>query len=95
MTVMEVIHLRMAWNHPETLAEAIREAVKKAPSAPDVRVYRHTRIEGDLLIHIHHPGSEQRDQPSDLGVRLAALLRAHGLVDHSLWVGNDRPDATQ
>lgn len=89
--VMEVIHLRMAGRDPTTLAETVRGTVSDTPGAPEVRVYRHARIEGDLLVHLHHHGAGTQDRPSDIGIRLASLLRAHGLVDHSVWVRQAEP----
>ena len=89
MNILEVIHLRMAGKGPETLAEAIRTAAGDDAGSSDVRVYRQARVEGDLLIHIHRSGADQRDEPSELGLRLASLLRGHGMVGHSVWIRGD------
>jgi hypothetical protein len=94
MSVLEVIRLRMAGDDSETLERVVQAAVENAGEAPEVRIYRHARVEGDLLLHLHHPPSEERTEASEVGIRLAAILRAHGLVDHSVWVGNEGPDKT-
>jgi len=86
MRILEVIHLRMAGDESETLAERVQTAVEDAVDPPEVRVYHHATVEGDLLIHIHHQGSDDRIHVTELGVRLASVLRVHGLVDHSVWL---------
>ncbi len=86
MKTLEVIHLRMSGDDQESLVNLVRAAVKDAAGSPDVRIYRHARIEGDFLVHLHREGDGQRDQVSELGLRLVSLLRFHGLVEHSVWV---------
>jgi hypothetical protein len=92
MRILEVIHLRMAGDESETLAEFARTAAGDAVDPLAVRIYRHARVEGDLLIHIHRTDPKERIEASELGVRLASVLRLHGLVDHSVWIGSDGPE---
>jgi hypothetical protein len=91
MRILEVIRLRMAGDDSGTLEEVVQAAVENAVGSSEVRVYRHATVEGDLLIHIHHRSSNASIEASELGVRLASVLRVHGLVDHSVWVGRDSP----
>jgi hypothetical protein len=91
MRILEVIHLRMAGDDSEALAEFVQAAVEDAIASPEVRIYRHARMEGDLLVHLHHEESGERIQACELGVRLASVLRVHGLLDHSVWVRRDDP----
>jgi hypothetical protein len=37
------------------------------------------------------PVEPRTDRPSELGLRLAALLRFHGIVEHSVWVQGRKP----
>jgi len=92
MRILEVVHLRMAGDESEPLAGLLHAAAGGGVDEPEVRVYRHARMEGDLLIHLHHPETFQGTGPSELGLRLASNLRMHGLVDHSVWVGWEEPD---
>lgn len=92
MTILEVIHLRMAGDDSETLVDLVRAAVEDPVDPPGVRIYRHARVEGDLLIHIHRRGPKEAIEASELGLRLASVLRLHALVDHSVWVGSEGPD---
>lgn len=83
--VLEVIHLRLARIGPGELTELIAE-VGRAADEEGVRVYRHSRIETDLLVQIQRDGEDGDAAPSELGARLASLLRDHGIVEHSVWV---------
>lgn len=92
--ILEIIHLRLAAHGPELMAELTRE-VGSAGGDIALQVYRHSRVGTDLLIHLHRDVPEGADSPSDLGARLASLLREHGIVEHSVWVeqsgGGGRP----
>jgi hypothetical protein len=94
MRILEVIHLRMAGDDSESLAEFVQAAVEDAIDSPEVHMYRHARVEGDLLIHIHHGESDDGLEASELGVRLASVLRVHGMVDHSVWLECESPGET-
>ena len=93
MKILEVIHLRMAGGDLSELAHVVRATVADAADAPDVRIYRQPRVEGDLLIHLHRDGNDQKDEPSALGLRLASLLRICGMVRHSVWVGGEEQNS--
>ena len=86
MRTLEVIHLRLAGDDPERLAEVARASVGGPSEGAAVRIYRHARVENDLLVHIERENGEGTDRASDLGVELATLLRQYGLVEHSVWV---------
>ena len=82
--ILEIIHLRLSRSEPGELAELVGEVAREGRTE-GVRVYRHTRIETDLLVHLHRDAEERADGPSELGSRLVALLRDHGIVEHSVW----------
>ena len=83
--ILEVIHLRLARIGPGELTELITEVVRAA-GEEGTRVYRHSRIETDLLVHLHREVESGGEGPSELGARLVSLLRDHGIVEHSVWV---------
>ena len=86
MNILETLHLRMAGDDLDALVELVRKVTGPPGNSPRVDVFRHSRVRGDLLIHLHWDGPDQTDQPSESGLRLASLLRIHGLVEHSVWV---------
>jgi hypothetical protein len=94
MSILETLHLRMAGDDLDHLVELVRRATAPPGSRTSLEVFRHSRIQGDLLIQLHRAGPDQTIEPSELGVRLASLLRIHGLVDHSVWVsGGESQDS--
>jgi hypothetical protein len=86
MTILETLHLRMAGDNLESLVERVREATDPSAGGPRVSLYHHARVQGDLLVQLAWNGPTDTDQPSELGLRLASLLRGHGLVEHSVWI---------
>ena len=91
MKTLEIIHLRMAGESPQALVDVIRKSVGSQPDSVDVRVYRHTKLETDLLVHLHRAMAQQSDCPCECGERLASMLRAYGMVEHSVWVEAGHP----
>lgn len=86
MKTLEIIHLRLAGDSPQTLADVIHKSIGSAPAGMDIRIYRHTRLETDLTVHLHRDDTGRSDQASDVGTFLASLLREYGMVEHSVWV---------
>jgi hypothetical protein len=86
MNALEILHLRMAGVCPETLVDEIRRSVDSQPDVLDVRVYRHAKLETDLVVHLHRVITQSADRACECGDRLASMLRAYGMVEHSLWV---------
>lgn len=93
MNTLEIIHLRMAGESLQALVDVIRKSVGSQPDSVDVRVYRHTKLETDLLVHLHRAMAQQSDCPCECGERLASMLRAYGMVEHSVWVEAGSPHA--
>jgi hypothetical protein len=85
MKTLEIIHLRLAGDRPESLVDVIRKSVDSRSDPSDVRIYRHSRIESDLVIHLHRNTEGGDARSSELGARLASVLRDYGMVEHSLW----------
>ncbi len=86
MNILETLHLRMAGDDLDELVELVRDVAGPPGGSPRVDVFRHSRVQSDLLIHLCWDKPGQSAEPSDLGLRLASLLRIHGLVEHSVWV---------
>ena len=85
MKTIEIIHLRLAGSGPEDLVDIIRRSIGSAYELMDIRIYRHCKLKNDLAIHLHRETGKYKDGVSDIGVRLTALLKDYGMVDHSIW----------
>jgi len=85
MTILEIIHLRLAGKPPENLCDKIKESiVANEGLAENVRIFRRDGLETDLAIHIHYVDT-QSCEPGSLGLRLTSALKPYGLVEHKVW----------
>ncbi|MBW2527549.1 MAG: hypothetical protein JRI23_25430 [Deltaproteobacteria bacterium] len=85
-TIVEIIHLRSLQRPPREIYLAIVESLRAmAESEPQVRLYAHLRVVGDLSVHLIHESTDRLEQASHLGLRLAEALKEYGLVEHSVW----------
>lgn len=86
MSRLEILHLRMAGDDLPGLAEEIRRAVAGERDLLSLRIWRHATIADDLGIHLFVEAVDAPDSQSNLGLRLAAALREHGMVEHTVWL---------
>ena len=96
MNILETLHLRMAGGDLDEIVDQVRKATGYPRGSPFVSIYRHAKVQGDLLVQVVRDDVDQENGPSELGIGLASLLRTHGLVEHSVWVSpemgsGDRP----
>jgi hypothetical protein len=91
MNILETLHLRMAGGDLDEIVDQVRKATGHLGPPPFVSIFRHSKVEGDLLVQIVRDDLNQKGVPSELGIGLAALLRTYGLVEHSVWVSAEVP----
>ncbi len=82
---LEIIQLRLSGRHRAGLIEDIRRSATGARQL-SVRLYFNATVPTDLSVHIQSEGDVGDKQLTDFGVRLAAELRAVGMVQHSMWI---------
>jgi hypothetical protein len=86
MKRLEIIHLRSSGQPLASLSERIKESIRAGgEDSAIVSLYRRHELETDLAVHVFHAGAPQEPGPSDLALKLAAALRAYGLVEHTVW----------
>jgi len=51
-----------------------------------IRIYHREKIDTDFCIVLSHAEENVMSEGSPLGLRLAAALKAFGLVNHSVWI---------
>jgi hypothetical protein len=86
MSTLEIIHLRLASVKQQSLVDIIRKLVGSELDQVEVRIYQHAKLTNDLAVHLEREAAGSDDRTSDVGIRLASLLREHGMVEHSVWV---------
>ena len=85
MNTLEIIHLRLAGKGPEDLIDIICNSVGTAPELMEVKIYRNLKLENDVAIHLHRNAGGSEDNASNIGIRLASLLKDYGMVSHYIW----------
>lgn len=86
MKHLEIIHLRLAGQLPESLIHQIRDSVIRHDPNMVVRIYQHAAVETDLAIHIQMAAPSSSQVDAELGVRLSTALRGYGTVAYSVWI---------
>ena len=87
MTTLETIHVRFAGENLRSLMDLIRTSVDAENEGLEVRIFRHGRIDNDVVVHLLWNQDREVVEESHLGQRLAAMLREHAMVEHSVWRG--------
>lgn len=89
MSILETLHLRMAGDDLDEIVDLVRNATGDPGDSLSVGIYRHSKVQGDLLVQVVRDDPDPEPVPSELGIGLASLLRTRGLVEHSVWVSAD------
>jgi hypothetical protein len=92
MKWLEVIKLRSAGNGEKIMEEFLRPTAKFGQNRGlmEMRTYRHAALETDLSVHLHWESVRPEQGGSALGLRLAQALREFGLIDHSIWIEEEK-----
>ena len=86
MIQLEIVHLRSSGEPVESLTERIKESIREGgKEASTLTLYRRHGLETDLAVHVRRHGTPGGEGPSGPALRLAAELRAYGLVEHTVW----------
>ena len=83
---LEMIKVRSSEEARRTVGEII-QTLKSDPAvrnAGEVRVF--SNEVGDIAVHISWESRPTLREGSSLGLRLAAALSEHGLINHTLWI---------
>jgi len=89
MNWSEVITVRSTGINVGPLKSALQELVSgvlRSDVSDSIRIYHREKIDTDYCIILCHDGEIVLGEGSALGLRLAAALKAVGLVNHSVWV---------
>ncbi len=93
MKWLEIINIRSASvrnsNSTQLDLKQLQISPEKETGLIGFRFLRHATLKHDVSLHLLYEGSEEQVKKSQLGVKLAALFKEFGLVNHSLWVLED------
>ncbi len=89
MKWLEIIHLRTAHPHLETLLNDLSGPIKSIENKRNLsalKIYRHPRLDTEVIIHLHWNGHKPQVLESALGLRLANISDEYGTTNHSIWI---------
>jgi hypothetical protein len=88
MKWLEIIELRSVTKDKSTLISQIEQILcdlRQEFKEKDVHSYSRVQIETDYSIHLFHEAETIDPCGSEIGLRLATILREFGMVNHSIW----------
>ena len=91
MKWLEIIKLRSAGKDSRLLEELLLSIDKFNQSGlVKMKTFQHSALESDWSIHLHWESERPEQHGSSLGLRLAQALKEFGLVDHSVWIEEEK-----
>lgn len=91
MKWLEIIKLRSVGKVPELVKEFSLPMAKGGQSGLiETRTYRHAALERDWSLHLQWESERPDQNGSPLGLRLSQALKEFGLVDHSIWIEEEK-----
>jgi hypothetical protein len=83
---LEIIRVRHSGTPRRELLDQVRRSAAELAHGVEVRLYRHAGLATDLGVHVCLDVEATDPEVTELGARLAAALREHGMVEHTVWV---------
>ncbi|MBW2603868.1 MAG: hypothetical protein JRE28_06060 [Deltaproteobacteria bacterium] len=71
----------------QTIAASVAAGAEEKVAAI---VYRNAFVETDLTIHLYRNTANRLPEKTRLGLTLAEILRDFGLVDHMIWIKEEK-----
>jgi hypothetical protein len=91
MKWLEVIKLRSAGKSYGLLEKFLLSMAKVNQSGLiEIKIYRHAALETDLSVLLHWESERPEQNGSSLGLHLAQALKDFGLIDHSIWIEQEK-----
>lgn len=91
MKWLEIIKLRSAGIEEGLLKEFLRSFRSgRSRELVGIETYRHAALENDLSVHLHWESERPAQDGSALGLRLAQTFKEFGLIDHSIWIEEEK-----
>jgi len=89
---LEIIKLRRAGNGEEILREFLRSLANSGQIREliEIRTYRHASFDSDLNVHLYWESERPEPNGSALGLHLAQTLKEFGLMNHSVWIEEEK-----
>ena len=97
MRWIDIITLRSSTTSLESLNNEVLLSIinnKRKKSLKGSKIYRRYAIDSDLSIHLLWDSANVEQKGNPLSQHLILFLKQYGLVNHSIWVEQDRQNIT-
>ncbi len=91
MNWVEIIKLRSAGMEDGLLEQLLRSLRSdRSRELVEIKTYRHAVFPNDFSMHLRWESERPTENGSVLGLRLAQALKEFGLIDHSIWIEEEK-----
>jgi len=91
MRWLEVIKLRSVGKNSKLLKELLPPIDKFSQSGlAEMKTNHNAVLETDVSVHLHWESDRPDQNGSLLGLRLVQALKEFGLMDHSIWIEEEK-----
>jgi hypothetical protein len=91
MKWLEIIKLRSVGKDSRLLEELLLSIDKfNQHGLLEMKTFHHSALESDWSFHLHWESGRPEQNGSNLGLRMAQALKEFGLVDHSVWIEEEK-----
>ena len=92
---VEIISVRLPLTADDKLlknffSDTHHNITDSAEEQVDAMVYRNGFVENDWAIHLHRFSENRTPEKTRLGLILAENLRSFGLVEHMIWIEEEK-----
>ena len=89
MKLLEIIELRSVKVNKNDLEKQLNNIIQdliKAKEIQKIKIYKRLRVDSDFSIHMFHESDDIDGSGSPLGLRLVAVLKEYGLINHKIFI---------
>ena len=95
MKWLEVIHLRATEQESDRLIFIIKQLIdeiREKGNCQEIKMFNRALLETDVCIHLYHDNDKAETAGSPIALHLASALKTFGMVNHTVWLLNDRSE---
>lgn len=85
---LEVIHIRVADQECDRLLPILTDLlneIREKENCRKAKLFRRALLQHDACLHLYHDSGNAGAEGSPVGLRLAAMLKPFGMVNHTVW----------
>ena len=88
MIVQEIIEIRTSKNLQDQVEKLLKDLIEDIQGDSenyDAKLFQRMNLEVDFAIQLIIDSRDIKGKGSRLGLRVASIMKEHGIVNHSIW----------